>query len=126
MLSSAWTAVAAMPTPAAIASFKMMCATRIASSSNVSVRPCSRAMRPAPKISAFWECPSPARFAAPALLVTDIALLIREWPHPQLLLSDLPQPRKAARLDREEKDNEGPDDHELKVLDGRGANRHTD
>src|SRR5579871_6846391 len=112
-MPSCASAVAAMPGATVSTNPKMMCVTRIASSSRiVSTR----------EIVSTRFSP----FAAPgASLHLDIARLVREWPHPQLLLANLPQPGKTVRLDRQEKDDQGADDHQLDVFGGCGANRYT-
>src|SRR5207244_1262969 len=46
---------------------------------------------------------------------------IREWPDPQFLLADLPKAGKAVWLYDQEQDDEGAQDHEGEVLDGRGT-----
>src|SRR6266550_4706410 len=50
--------------------------------------------------------------------------LVRKRPHPQLLLPDRPETREAVRLDDEEEDDEGAEDHELEVRDHRGRQRY--
>src|SRR6267378_6969814 len=87
-----------------------MCVTRIAFS-------LSSCLHPAPT-----HCVASVLVSSPM----NIARLIRKWPHPELLLADLPQPGEAARLDREEEDDQGANDHQLNVFDGCSANRHTE
>src|SRR5216683_8153646 len=114
MLSSAWAAVTVMPKLVANASPRTMCVARIASSLC-----CFHPARHLP----------PPVYDADALhrvgncfVAKDIAPLIREWPHPQLLLSNLPQPGEPVRLDHQEEYDQRANDHELQVFDSRGAN----
>src|SRR5262245_32402798 len=87
-----------------------------------------RALRP-PQV---WVPPTnivstlPARCTGPACLQSDIARSIWKWPHPQLLLADLPQAGEAVWLDREEEDDQGADHHQLNVLHGGGADGHAE
>src|SRR5882762_10126128 len=69
--------------------------------------------------------------ACPALanagrLRRKFALLIGERPDPELLLADLPQPGEARRLGDQEENDQRSDDHELQMLDGRGADREAE
>src|SRR6185436_18645138 len=49
---------------------------------------------------------------------------VRKRPQPQLLLPDRPEPREAVRLDDEEEDDEGAENHDFDVRDHRGGQRH--
>src|SRR5262249_32247590 len=55
----------------------------------------------------------------PAVLAAGVrssfARLVRKWPHPQLLLGDLPQPREAMRLHDQEEDDQRANDDVLQV-----------
>src|ERR1700676_1297844 len=113
MLSWARAAGAATPKLDANASPRTMCVRRIASSS---------CFHPAPAAEASGISSRSPALGAGSRICKDFAPLIGEWPHPQLLFSDLPQPGEAARLDGEEEDDEGTDNHELQVLDRRRAN----
>src|SRR6266496_5877712 len=53
----------------------------------------------------------------------ECAPSVRERPHPEFLLANLPQPREAVRLDDQEENDEDTDHHELEMLDGRGVDR---
>src|SRR6516162_8491679 len=47
-----------------------------------------------------------------ASIDANCASSVRERPHPQFLFSDLPQPGQSVRLDNQEEDDQGPDNHE--------------
>src|SRR5215470_5176425 len=96
-------AVAARPGVTASAAPKTNCVTRIAPSSRNGFAP--------------ENCfhPSVPLHRAGACLQPDIARSVRKWPHPQLLLADLPQAGKAARLDCQEEDDQGADHYQLDV-----------
>src|SRR3982074_588462 len=66
--------------------------------------------------------------ACPALanagrLRRKFALLLGERPDPEILLADLPQPGEARRLRDQAENDQRAHDHELQMLDGRGAAR---
>src|SRR5690242_20165775 len=65
--------------------------------------PVRRAARPPARLGIAWI----------------LARSVWEWPHPEFLLADLPQPRQPVRLDHQEEDDQGADDHELQLLDRR-------
>src|ERR1700730_12486318 len=124
MLSWAW-AVAVAPKLVAIASPRTMCVARIASSLSCFHPPAPplpdydftpEELRPL-GISSFSDALHRAGNCFPA---EDIARLIGEWPHPQFLLSDLPQAGEATPLRRPKEEDQGADDHEMKVVRGRG------
>src|ERR1700716_4633230 len=69
--------------------------------------------------------------ACPALanagrLRRKFALLIGERPDPELLLADLTQPGEARRLRGQDENDQRAHDHELQMLDGRGADREAE
>src|SRR5437870_10163437 len=49
-----------------------------------------------------------------------------EWPEPQLLLRDLPEPGQAARLDDQEEDDQSAEDHQLDLLLERDGQSESD
>ena len=51
---------------------------------------------------------------------------VRKGPHPQLLFTDLPEPREAVRLDHQKDDDQHADDHEGQLLGGRRADRQAE
>src|SRR5262249_35933313 len=55
--------------------------------------------------AAFIRRPALYRTVPLAGLERDFALLIRERPHPQFLLGDLPQPGQAGRIDDQKQHN---------------------
>src|SRR5215212_11600927 len=92
-------------------------ATTVDATSAVPSRRCLSFIRVLPSCSADFPAGS-----GPALVFGRIAFsfarLIRERPHPEFLLADLPQPREAVRLDDQAEDNQRSDDHKLQLLHG--------
>src|SRR5215467_2792441 len=56
-------------------------------------------------------------------LLPEYAPSVGVGPHSELLFGELPQPRQSVRLDDQEEDDEGTNDHELQVFDGGRVDR---
>src|SRR4051794_16560987 len=72
-----------------------------------------------PQVSRSEERPFSANPTSPRPALPRAACRsVGERPDPELLFADLPEPRKAVRLDDQEEDDESPDDDKAQVLDG--------
>src|ERR1041385_6225867 len=101
----AWGAGATAPSRPAHASAK---STRLAF---ITFLPGSILRRPdRPAAAPFGPHPAPRDAAGGNW--SYFASLIRKRPHPQFLLSDLPQPRQPGRLDDQEEQDQRADHHE--------------
>src|SRR5712671_8117561 len=127
MLSCASVAVAAMPKLAANANATTMCVARIDFLLGCLLPGQHRVLRVhdlTSKGTALLGISPRLRRVRLMGHCSDCALSVGEWPDPQLLFSYLPQPGQPGWLDGQEEDDQGADNHELQMLDGRSANRH--